>query len=142
MSYPPKKVYTADDYWNLPEDERAELINGQLLMMTPPNRIHQKLVHQFGKVIGNYIDAKQGDCEIYPAPFAVNLTSDEKTWVEPDISVICDKKKLTERGCEGTPDFIIEIVSPGSHRPDYLLKMTLVGIYDDLQITVSELLSD
>lgn len=182
MPYPQKKVYTADDYWNLPEGERAELINGQLLMMTPPNRLHQKLVHQFGKVIGNYIDAKHGDCEIYPAPFAVNLTSDEKTWVEPDISIICDKKKLTERGCEGAPDFIIEIVSPGSRRPDYLLKMTLyseagvreywivdpekerttvyrfeedaapaifpfhqpisVGIYDDLQITVSELLSD
>lgn len=182
MPYPQKKVYTAADYWNLPEGERAELINGQLLMMTPPNRIHQKLVHQFGKVIGNYIDTRHGDCEIYPAPFAVNLTSDEKTWVEPDISVICDKKKLTERGCEGAPDFIIEIVSPGSRRPDYLLKMTLyseagvreywivdpekerttvyrfeedaapaifpfhqpisVGIYDDLRITVTELLSD
>lgn len=182
MPSPQKKIYTADDYWNLPESERAELINGQLIMMTPPNRIHQKLVHQFDKVIGNYIDAKHGGCEVYPAPFAVNLTADEKTWIEPDISVICDKNKLTERGCEGAPDFIVEIVSPGSRRPDYLLKMTLyseagvreywivdpekkrttvyrfeedaaptifpfvqaisVGIFEDLQITVSELLSE
>ena len=92
MPHPKRKIYTAEDYWNLPEGKRAELINGRLIMMSPRNRIHQKLVHQFGKVIGNYIDAKHGDCEVYPAPFAVNLTANEKTWVEPDISIICDKK--------------------------------------------------
>lgn len=180
MPHPQKRIYTSDDYWNLPENERAELINGQLIMMTPPNRTHQRLVQQFSKVIGNYIDAKHGECEVYPAPFAVNLSADEKTWVEPDISVICDKTKLTERGCEGAPDFIIEIVSPASRRLDYLQKMTLyseagvreywiadpekerttvyrfeedaaplvipfnqtisVGIYEDLQITISELI--
>ena len=58
-----------------------------------------------------------------PAPFAVNLNSDDNTWVEPDLSVICDRNKLSSRGCEGAPDWIIEIVSPGSTRTDYLIKL-------------------
>lgn len=57
-----------------------------------------------------------------PAPFAVNLHSDNQTYVEPDISVICDKNKLTEQGCQGAPDFIIEIVSPSSRKMDYNIK--------------------
>ena len=58
-----------------------------------------------------------------PAPFAVNLHADEKNWVEPDISVICDSSKLSERGCEGPPDWIIEVVSPSSTRNDYITKL-------------------
>ena len=58
-----------------------------------------------------------------PAPFAVFLNADEKNYVEPDISVICDTGKLTEKGCSGAPNWIIEIVSPGSQRMDYLTKL-------------------
>lgn len=58
-----------------------------------------------------------------PAPFAVFLNGDEKNYVEPDISVICDTDKLTEKGCSGAPNWIIEIVSPGSQRMDYLTKL-------------------
>lgn len=53
----------------------------------------------------------------------MNLTANDKTWVEPDISVVCDKSKLSDRGCEGAPDWIIEIVSPGSIRADYAVKL-------------------
>ena len=118
----PEKRYTSDDYWNLPDGERAELINGQLYMMAPPSRLHQELVHQLSRVIGNYISDKRGDCKIYPAPFAVNLNADDTVYVEPDISVICSKDKLTDKGCVGAPDFIIEIVSPGSRKLDYSIK--------------------
>lgn len=119
----PKKIYTADDYRNLPEGERAELIDGQLYMMAPPSRIHQKIVSQLSRIIGNYIAEHNGDCEVYPAPFSVNLHADETTFVEPDISVICDKDKLSDRGCEGAPDWIIEVVSPSSQKMDYLTKL-------------------
>ncbi len=44
-------------------------------------------------------------------------------YVEPDISVICDRSRLTDRGCSGAPDWIIEIVSPGSKSRDYVKKM-------------------
>lgn len=113
----------SEDYWNLPDGQRAELIDGKLYAMAPPNRIHLRLVHQLDKLIGNYIDSNKGTCEVYPAPFAVNLTANDKVWVAPDISVICDKDKLSDRGCEGAPDRIIEIVSPGSSRMDYSVKL-------------------
>ncbi len=122
MSIPQKRYYTAEDYWNLPQEERAELIDGKLYYMAPPNRRHQKLVAQLTKILGQYIDLHHGECEIYPAPFAVNLDAENKNWVEPDISVICDKRKLDDRGCTGAPDFIIEIVSSSSRRMDYTIK--------------------
>lgn len=120
-----KHTFTAADYWNLPDDQRAELIDGQLYNMAPPNRIHQKLTYQLSRVIGNHIIAHDGSCEVYPAPFAVNLNADDTTYVEPDISIICDKNKLTDKGCVGAPDFIIEVVSPGSRRMDYSTKNAL-----------------
>ena len=125
MPLPKESTYTSEDYWNLPDGERAELIGGKFYNMTPPNRIHQKLIAQFTKLIGQHIDAHHGNCEIYPAPFAVNLDAEDNDWVEPDISVICDPNKLTDQGCSGAPDFIIEIVSPSSRKMDYSLKNTL-----------------
>lgn len=114
--------YTSEDYWNLPEEERAELINGKFYDMAPPSRIHQKLVSKLTALFNQYITDHHGFCEVYPAPFAVNLDADDKDWVEPDISVICDPNKLTDRGCSGAPDLIFEIVSPASRKMDYSLK--------------------
>lgn len=123
MPLPKERIYTSEDYWNLPEEQRAELIDGKLYAMAPPNFIHQKLIQQLGRIIGNHISNKNGECEIVPAPFAVNLNADDKIWVEPDISIICDKSKISDRGCKGAPDWIIEIVSPSSIRMDYSVKL-------------------
>lgn len=60
---------------------------------------------------------------MYPSPFAVYLNADDKIYLEPDISVICDKNKLTDEGCKGAPDWIIEIVSPSSRPMDYNKKL-------------------
>ena len=114
--------YTSEDYWNLPEEERAELIDGKFYNMAPPSRIHQKLVSKLTALFNQYITDHHGSCEVYPAPFAVNLDADDKDWVEPDVSVICDPNKLTDRGCSGAPDLIFEIVSPASRKMDYSLK--------------------
>lgn len=115
--------HTIEDIYALPEGQRAELIDGQIYNMAPPNRIHQRIVSQLTKIIGQYIDSKNGSCEVYPAPFAVFLNKDSKNYVEPDISVICDKDKLDDRGCNGAPDWIIEIVSTGSRQMDYFTKL-------------------
>lgn len=123
MALPQERIYTIEDIYTLPEGQRAELIDGQIYDMAPPMRIHQRIVHQLEKHIGNYIDGKQGDCEVYPAPFAVFLNKDDRNYVEPDISVICDKRKLDDRGCNGAPDWIIEIVSPATQQIDYGLKL-------------------
>ena len=115
--------YTIEDIYALPEGQRAELIDGELHMMETPDRKHQALVHFFDWAIENYIREKNGGCKVYPAPFAVFLNADEETYVEPDISVICDKDKLTDKGCNGAPDWIIEIVSLGSRAMDYSKKL-------------------
>lgn len=125
MPLPIKMTYTAEDYWNLPEGQHAELIGGQLYNMAPPNRIHQDISFALSRKIADYIDTHAGSCKVYPASFAVNLNADDETYVEPDISVICDKGKLTDKGCDGAPDMIIEIVSPSSRRMDYSTKNAL-----------------
>lgn len=117
-----EKLYTIDDIYALPDGTRAELIDGEMYMMAPPGLRHQRLVSFIHGTIFQYISEKNGDCEVFPAPFAVFLNSDDRTYVEPDISVICDKSKLDEKGCYGAPDWIIEIVSPGSKRMDYFIK--------------------
>lgn len=122
--------YTIDDIYALPAGERAELIEGELFNMAPPSRKHQEFITFFTKEIGNYIDNNHGSCKIYPAPFAVFLKTEESdegydNYVEPDISVICDPSKLTDKGCVGAPDWVIEIVSPSSRKMDYYLKLSL-----------------
>ena len=116
-------TYTTDYIYSLPEGQRAELIDGKVYNMAPPSRIHQELVIQFVKAIGQYIDKNNGKCKIYAAPFAVFLNADNRNYVEPDISVICDKNKLDDRGCNGAPDWIIEIASPSTKRTDYGVKL-------------------
>ncbi|MDO4340938.1 MAG: Uma2 family endonuclease [Eubacteriales bacterium] len=125
MPLPKEHIYTAEDYWNLPEGERAELIGGKLYAMAPPMRIHQKISTYLAHDILTHIQSKKKTCEVYTAPFAVNLHADDTTYVEPDIAVICDKNKLTDRGCTGAPDMVVEIVSPSSRRIDYYTKHNL-----------------
>lgn len=78
---------------------------------------------ELSTIINNYIKDKDGSCEVDIAPFAVFLNADDKNYVEPDISVICNPDKLTDKGCLGAPDWIIEIVSPDSRRMDYYTKL-------------------
>lgn len=115
--------YTIDDIYNLPDGQRAELIDGHIYFMAPPSRKHQDISGELYADIKSYIRSHNGKCKVYAAPFAVFLNADDKTYVEPDISVICDSDKLTEQGCSGAPDWIIEIVSPGSRRMDYFTKL-------------------
>ena len=115
--------YTVSDIMALPQGERAELIDGYIYMMAPPNRIHQDIVAKLVKDIGNYIDKKGGNCRVYPAPFGVFLNNDDENYVEPDISVICDRGKLQVDGCHGAPDWIIEVLSQGSRHIDLFVKL-------------------
>lgn len=120
-----ERTYTEADYYNLPEDVRAELIDGQIYYQAAPNRIHQEILMSVLKKIAVYIDSNGGPCKVYPLPFAVKLFNDRKTIVEPDISVICDRDKLTDKGCTGAPDWIVEIISPTTSSHDYVKKLNL-----------------
>lgn len=119
--------YTIEDFYALPEGTHAELINGVIYDMAPaPLRIHQKISGNLHVKIANYIAQNKGVCEVYSAPFDVKLS--ENTVVQPNISVICDPNKLTEKGCTGAPDWVIEIVSNNAVH-DYLVKLNLYQNY-------------
>ena len=124
MAFPVESCYTIDDIYKLPDGQRAELIDGQIYYMAPPSRTHQRISWKLHQAIGEYISSQKGDCEVYAAPFAVFLDQSDTTYVEPDISVICDKTKLDEKGCHGAPDWVIEIVSPSTRNMDYLTKLS------------------
>lgn len=111
-------------------DERIEVINGEVFLMAPPSRIHQKICMELSRQLANFLEGKQ--CEIYPAPFEVRLfeqggdcPKDVDTVVEPDISIICDKRKLDTYGCKGAPDLVMEVLSPSTQRHDQLVKLNL-----------------
>ncbi|WP_180963994.1 Uma2 family endonuclease [Haloimpatiens massiliensis] len=130
------KIYTYADYKTFPENEPIEIIEGEIYNMAPaPSRIHQKLINELSYVINHYIKSNNGPCELYTAPFDVLLKNNNepldscKNVVQPDISVICDKNKLTDKGCTGAPNMIIEIVSPYNPSNDYIKKAYLYEKY-------------
>ncbi len=116
---------TEEDYYRIPENVHGELIEGQIYYQAAPSRIHQEISGFLYTTIYNYIKEKQGACRVYHAPFAVKLFCDKKTIVEPDLSVVCDQNKLTDQGCDGAPDWIIEIISPNNPGNDYVRKLNL-----------------
>lgn len=125
MPLPQEKYYTVEDFYNMPDDIRAELIHGQIVYMASPNRLHQDISHELDFAITSHIKSKGGKCRVYTAPFGVQLHEGDDTVLEPDISVVCDTDKLTARGCTGAPDWIIEIVSPSNPIHDYITKLEL-----------------
>lgn len=118
-----EESYTIEDIYALPDGERAELIDGKIYYMAPPSRTHQRLLLSLSRKIADYIESKDGECEVDIAPFAVFLNEDDMNYVEPDISIVCDPSKLDDKGCHGAPDWIIEIVSPGNKPMDYFTKL-------------------
>lgn len=120
-----ERLYTIEDIYALPDGERVELIDGQIYDMALPNTTHQRILSFLLLEIGDHIRKNKGACEVFPAPFAVFLFADEKKYLEPDLSVVCDRDKLDERGCIGAPDWVVEIVSPGSRSMDYYTKLSL-----------------
>jgi len=125
-----KKTYTYADYLTWSDDERWELIEGEAYNMTPaPLRYHQDIAGQIFLQLGNFL--KDKPCRAYMAPFDVRLpeksknNEDIQTVVQPDIVVVCDEKKLDERGCLGAPDLVIEVVSPSTVSKDMKKKLSL-----------------
>ena len=79
MPLPKESSYTTDYIFSLPEGQRAELIDGVVYDMAPPNRLHQELVSELHYKITDYIKKNNGACKVFPAPFAVFLNADCKT---------------------------------------------------------------
>lgn len=119
------KSYTVADIEALPEGQYAELIDGEMFMMAAPTSTHQRILVNLLLDIGEYIRKKKGNCEVYPSPYGIYIKDDDRHFVMPDISVICNKNIIEEKGCFGAPDFVIEIVSPSTGHMDYVRKLKL-----------------
>jgi Uma2 family endonuclease len=125
-----KRIYNYTDYLQWDNGERWEIIEGVPYNMTPaPGRIHQEISVEIIRQISNYLKEKK--CKVYAAPFDVRLTEKNTkddnilNVVQPDIAIVCDESKLDEKGCKGSPDLIIEIVSPSNASMDYITKFKL-----------------
>ncbi len=129
----PDGTYSYADYLTWRLEESVELFKGKIMMMAPtPNRKHQTVSGNLSLSLGNYF--KRKNCQPFVAPFDVKLYDRRKSLlqdrevfsvVQPDLCLICDKEKLTEQGCDGAPDWIIEILSPGNSKKELSLKFQL-----------------
>ena len=122
------KTYTYADYLLWQFQERVELIKGFILKMSPaPNMIHQTVVNNITGIF--YINFKGKPCRVFQAPFDVRLpipsAKKNSTVVQPDLCIICDESKLDARGCNGTPDLMVEIISPNNSKHDVHTKFNL-----------------
>jgi Uma2 family endonuclease len=132
MASPAEKnqKFTYGDYLEWPDEERWELIDGEAFNMTPaPSRTHQGILGALFNAFYSYLEDKS--CEVYVAPFDVRFPEGDQpemaitTVIQPDLTVICDPTKLDDKGCLGSPDLIVEIISPSTAAHDYIAKLSL-----------------
>jgi Uma2 family endonuclease len=116
--------YTYADILQWDEGVRYELYEGKAIMMAAPMRLHQAILMEISSQMHIFLKGKP--CEVYPAPFGVRLfpkkNNSDKFYFEPDIVVVCDPSKLDDRGCNGAPDLVVEILSPSTVKYDLLYK--------------------
>jgi Uma2 family endonuclease len=130
--------YSYADYLTWQLNEAVELIKGRIQLMSPaPNVKHQRLSIYLSSRLFYFFENK--DCQVFSAPFDVRLYDSTKsllankeitTVVQPDICVICDNSKLDEQGCNGAPDWIIEILSKGNSKKEVKIKHALYAESD------------
>jgi Uma2 family endonuclease len=124
------KHYTYADYLTWPDDVRYELVDGRPLLMSPaPTLTHQIIAGQVYRQLANQLEGHQ--CQALIAPLDVRLPKSNEdddavdTVVQPDVLVVCDPSKLSERGVRGAPDWILEVISPGNAAHDIVVKRQL-----------------
>lgn len=115
--------YTIDDYRELPDDQRVELIDGYFFEMLAPTVLHQRIAGEVHRQIANFIMDKGGNCQPLIAPVDIQLDCDEWTMVQPDVVILCNDDKARRWGIYGAPDFVLEVISPSTKKKDYTKKL-------------------
>ncbi len=114
--------YTLEDYLALPDEKRVELIDGVFYDMSSPTYAHQIIAGKIYNKISSFIDSNNGKCMPFIAPADIQLDCDDKTIVQPDVFVVCDRSKIRMARLFGNPDFIVEILSPSTRKKDMNIK--------------------
>lgn len=125
LNYSVKKqgTYTIEDYRELPEEKRVELIDGYFYDMALPTVLHQRIAGEIYRQISNFVMEHNGQCVPLMSPIDVQLDCDERTMVQPDVAIVCESEKVCSWGIYGAPEFILEVISPSTKRKDYTKKM-------------------
>lgn len=123
----PEKISYAD-LLKFDDEKRYELIDGVPYVMESPRVSHQEILGEIYYQIKTYLKGKK--CRVFIAPLDVKLSgqidnSKEFNVVQPDIMVVCDPDKITEKNILGAPDLAIEILSPSNLRHDRMRKLNL-----------------
>ncbi len=124
----PALKYTYADYCRTPDDERYELLDGELVMSPSPKEIHQRVNMDLGRLIGNFVAANHLG-RVYAAPFDVVLSDTDV--VQPDLLFIANHRSyiVTEDNVQGAPDLVVEIISPSTAGRDRTFKRALYARY-------------
>lgn len=115
--------YTLEDYYALPDDIRAELIDGVFYYMSSPRTVHQDIASIIHMAFYEYIRKKKKPCKVFEAALDVQLCCDDRTMVQPDVLVVCDRDKIKVFGIYGAPDFVLEILSKSTRKKDMGIKL-------------------
>ena len=115
--------YTIEDCDKLPEDVRTELIDGVIYYMSAPTILHQAIGGYVYSQLFNHIRRKSGSCLPVISPVDVELDKDNKTRVQPDVLIVCDRSKVIQRCVYGAPDFVLEVLSPSTRKKDMIIKL-------------------
>ena len=115
--------YTLEDYYALPDDVRAELIDGVLYDMATPTFVHQDILRNLVFQLEMCMQAHPCGCRLFFSPMNVQLDCDEHTMLQPDILIFCDDTKMRKRVYFGAPDFVVEILSPSTRKKDVTVKL-------------------
>lgn len=120
--YPRQGSYTLEDYLALPDEQRVELIDGVFYDMSAPSIPHQLIGGAIYAKLLSFLAGKHASCMPFIAPTDVQLDRDNRTILQPDVMVVCDRSKITYARIFGAPDFVIEVISPGTKSKDMLIK--------------------
>ena len=121
-TYDRQGSYTLEDYLSLPEEQRVELIDGVFYDMGAPASPHQLIGGEIYRQIANFIRDRKGSCIPFIAPTDVQLDRDNRTIVQPDVMIVCDRSKINRSRIFGAPDFILEVLSLSTRNKDIFIK--------------------
>lgn len=101
------------------EERREELINGEIVMMSPASTGHTYVADNIFYIFKSYLKGKK--CIPFGDGILVHLTDDDM--FVPDVMVICDRGKIKPDGVYGAPDLVVEVLSPSTAKNDRTRKM-------------------